>query len=562
MKKYFLFSIVSFLIVSCLMSEVFAQQETVPLDHDIYLFLKEMKVKQIITNIHEDNPSMSRYEIKTLLKEAKQKQDELSNTEQNLLSKYSDEFLDKEMDKSNTFQIFGSSENASSDLSDILSDKIKYSYLFKNESANLFFNILGRGQYGHQFEPVTNNAELYDIGIRMRGTLFQKLGYSMSIQKGGVTGPKDLAANLDPRMNYNFKFLENIENLRNYDFTESHLRYYLEPTKDMSLSFQIGREKLKFGYGYGSKLILSGDHPMLDFIKMDFSYGIISFTSVHATTVGEFVDDRTENYTKFIALNRIKFRFDGLFDFGIGENVIYNGRGIDLAYLNPFAFYKYEEMSLQDRDNGSIWLDLQTKCFKNIELQGTLFLDDNPLGHLQNLDNYINKTGYQVGAFWYSPFSISDLSLVIEYTKIRPYVYSHIVDKNTYTSWGQVLGHRIGPNSDEIMFKAAYNLNAKLRLCFDYQYVRHGNNIYDEQGFLIFNSGGDPFIAHRFIDPVDIKFLDGYRVNSNIITMLVRYEPVRMLFFDFAFKSISIKNVAASTTSNVSFGYVKMFFEI
>ncbi|OGV10995.1 MAG: hypothetical protein A3J84_07460 [Ignavibacteria bacterium RIFOXYA2_FULL_37_17] len=331
----------------------------------------------------------------------------------------------------------------------------------------------------------------------------------------------------------------------------------------MSLAFQIGREKIKFGYGYGSKLVLSGDHPLLDFFRINFSYGIFSFTSLHASTVGEFSIDRSQNFTKLIALNRFKLHLKDLFDFGLGENVIYTGRGIDLAYLNPFAFYKFEEMSLQDRDNGALWLDLQTNCFKNLEFQVTYFLDDNPLGNLQDFSNYINKTGYQIGAFWYSPFSINDLSLVLEYTRIRPYVYSHINPKNSYTSWNQVLGHHIGPNSDEIFMQIAYNFNEKLRFNFDYQYIRHGQNIYDSQGRLVFNAGGDAFVAHRDIfDPVRIDFLDGERINQNIFTFNVRYEPFRNFILDLFYREIMNKNISREISANSGYGYLKLTFEL
>jgi len=45
-----------------------AQQENVPLDHDVYTFLKEMKVKGILDQIHDDSPNMSRFEVKNILK--------------------------------------------------------------------------------------------------------------------------------------------------------------------------------------------------------------------------------------------------------------------------------------------------------------------------------------------------------------------------------------------------------------------------------------------------------------------------------------------------------------
>ena len=541
----------------------FSQQENVPLDHQVYIFIKEMRVKNILKFIHDDNPSLSRAEVRKNLELIASQSTETSTTEKKLLKKFQNEFYDDLADSINTFQFFGRDAGFSTNRSDLFSDRVKYLYAYRSEGANYYLNLLGRAIYGQSIKPFVNNSWLYDIGFRFRGTLFSKLGYSLTVQKGGVSGSTEFAATLDPRLRYNFKYIENIENIDNYDFTEGYLRYYTEPLKDISFSFQIGREKIKFGYGYRSKLILSGDHPVLDFIKMDFNYGIFSFTSLQASTVGDFNIDRNLNFTKFIALNRFKLHFDNVIEFGLGENIIYSGRGIDLAYLNPFAFYKFEEMSLQDRDNGALWLDFQTHFIKNLELQGTYFLDDNPLGNLQDFSNYINKTGYQLGAFWYSPFSISDLSIVLEYTRIRPYVYSHTNPKNSYTAWNQILGHPIGPNSDEIFVRIAYNLNEWTRFSFDYQYIRHGENIYDSQGALSFNAGGDAFVPHRTnIDPVQIEFLDGERINTNIFTIGFRFEPVRQFVFDLVFKETMKKNITYDISDNSSYAYLKMMFEM
>ena len=546
-----------------LTSYSFPQQENVPLDHQVYVFLKEMKVKNLPINIHDDSPNMSRAEIRKNLECIDSLSTDLSVTEKKLLRKFQNEFYDDLADSTNAYQFFGEQAGFSKNSSDILSDKIRYVYAYRNEGANYYLTVLGRAVYGQNFKPYINNSWLYDIGFRFRGTLFDKLGYSLTVQKGGVSGYQDFATILEPRLKYNFKFVENIENISNYDFTEGYLRYYTEPVKDMSLAFQIGREKIKFGYGYESKLVLSGDHPLLDFFRINFNYGIFSFTSLHASTVGEFNADRSQNFTKLIALNRFKLHFKDFLDFGLGEDIIYSSRGIDLAYLNPLAFYKFEEMSLQDRDNGALWLDLQTNCFKNLEFQITYFLDDNPLGNLQDFSSYINKTGYQIGAFWYSPFSIDDLSLVFEYTRIRPYVYSHINPKNSYTAFNQLLGHHIGPNSDEIFLRIAYNFNEKVRFNFDYQYIRHGQNIYDSQGNLVFNAGGDAFVAHRDnVDPMRIDFLDGERINQNIFTFNVRYEPYRNFIFDLFFRETMSKNISREISANSRYGYLRLMFEL
>ncbi|MDQ7816161.1 MAG: hypothetical protein RDU14_03995 [Melioribacteraceae bacterium] len=558
--KTFLIGI-AFLVSLFTFSVVNAQHDNVPLDHDVYIFLKEMKVKGILKNVHDDNPVMSRIEISKHLRLIDQLNERLSLTEKKFLKKYQGEFYDKEADSSNTFQFFGRNSGFSTNYSDLFSNKIKHMYSYRDESASYYLEILGRALYGQMFDPDVNNSSLFDIGFRFRGTVFDKIGYSLTAQKGGIGGSQNLAPTFDPRLNYNFKYYERFENIGNYDFTEGYLRYYTEPAENMNLAIQIGREKLKLGYGYGSKLVLSGDHPVLDFIKMDFNYGIFSFTSLHASTIGEFHSDREQNYTKHIAYNHFKLSFDNLFDFGFGETIIYSGRGIDLGYLNPFVFYKYVEMSLQDRDNGVVFLDLQTNFIKNLELQATFFLDENILSHLDELKLFSNKTAYQVGLFWYSPFAINDLSFVLEYTRIRPYTYSHVNIKNSYTSHSQNLGHRIGPNTDEVHASASYNINEMMRLNLQFQHVRSGENIYDGQGILIFNAGGDFMVGHReLIDSKYINFLDGERINQNIITFNFKIEPVRELWFDIVYKYIAERNVTNNSSGTTSFAYLRMLF--
>ncbi len=548
-RKIILLSL--FLIVA----PVWSQQENVPLDHPVYIFLKEMKVKGILTDIYEDNPNLSRKEVWNFLEKIREKKDELSVTELRLLKKFSDEF---DATQSNSINLIDGAG-----LKGLFEDKVKNTFLYKDNNANLYIEILGRAMHGQIIEPKINNSELLDIGFRLRGTLFGKLGYNMTVQKGGVWGSSGEALIFDPRLNYNFKFYENIENVSNYDFTEGYLRYNTEPAEGMDLSFQIGREKIRLGYGYGEPLVLTGNHPYIDFIRMNFHYGILNFYSLHGSTVGEFHEDRSLNYTKYFAYNKFTFSFPELFNAGIGEAVIYTGRSFDLAYLNPFAFYKFEEMSLQDRDNGVLFLDLQTKFLKNLELQGTFFLDENILSHLQELNLYSNKTAYQIGAFWYSPFGFDDLSLIVEYTKIRPYVYSHITLKDSYTAHSQLLGHRIGPNADELLIKTAYNVNEKLRLEAEYRHVRSGENIYDAFGNLVFNAGGDPLVSHRLgIDPEYIDFLDGIRFSTDLILLAVKYEPVRDFFFEMLYFYNSTKNMTDNRRNNNQHFCLKIYFDL
>ena len=96
MKIVLRYSIIVFLLLS---RNVFPQVENVPLNHPVYTFLKEMKVKNIIPYINEDVPNLSRFQVKNYLKQVEEKLDELSNTERDLFNRYKTEFYETSTEK-------------------------------------------------------------------------------------------------------------------------------------------------------------------------------------------------------------------------------------------------------------------------------------------------------------------------------------------------------------------------------------------------------------------------------------------------------------------------------
>lgn len=539
-----------------------AQVENVELGHGVYDFLKEMKVKNIIGSIHDDLPNMSYGEVKKYLKEIDKKKEQLSPTEIDILNKYEAEFFEDEFSAGNTAQLFNPENSFLGNLSELASDKERFLYYFSNDYVNFHLNAAAHIIYSQQFKPVAANTEFFDLGFRARGTMLDHLGYSFSFTKGGIAGARGLAATVDPRLNYNFKFVENIENISNYDYTEGYLRYALEPADNMLIAAELGREKIKIGFGYGNSLAISGEGPLMDLLRFDFRYGVLSLTSIHASTVGEYDPVRSDQYTKYIASNIIKLSLPSLFDLSIGESIVYSGRGLEWAYINPFLFYKYAEMSLQDRDNGTVYLGFQSHFIKDFEIQGTFFLDEDILSNLQDLQLFSNKTGYQLGFFWYEPLQISDLSIVCEYTRIRPYVYTHDNYKNTFTAFGAILGHRIGPNSDEILARATYNLTDRIRLNAEYRHTRSGKNIYDSNGNLVKNVGGNVFQPYRYnVDDTHPAFLDGIRYDYDFITAGIRYEPWRKIFLDFNYTYDGARNRTAGGENDLSYLVLKLTME-
>lgn len=560
MNLYYYFSIILFLICTVILKpeQALSQIENVPLNNPVYNYLKEMEVKKIISDINDDDPNLSRFQVSDFLNEINLKNNELSNTERKLMNKYLIEFDPTYIDKKTTMSLFKSNMKVSNGFKDFFSNKQKYLFAYQKNENNIFIEALGQLSYINGLKPSSkSNAKIFDVGFRMRGSLFGHLGYNFSVVKGGAVGDSILIESAFPPIVSTFKYQENTENITNYDFASGYLKYFITPSEGMNISAQLGREKLKYGLGYSKSLSLSGDAPDMDFLKLNFKYGIINFSSIFGSTVGEFSPNREERYTKYFTANRLKLAFDDLFDVGIGETVI-SSRGIELGYLNPLIFYKFVEHSLQDRDNGTIFADFQTHFLKNFELQGTFFLDENILSNLSDMTKATNKTAYQIGFFWYEPAGVKNLALIFEYTKIRPYVYTHFDFKNTYTAFGVNIGHPIGPNSDQIFTKLTYNVNEKVRLKLEYQKIRKGQNIYDADGELVRNVGGDVYQSFRTGTDSDIAyFLDGVRVNNDIVSFNINYEPARNYIFDLNYTYNMADNLTAGIKKDYSYAYLR-----
>ncbi len=557
LSKKFLFFLL--LITSFISITANAQIENVPIDDPVYIFIKEMQVRGAIMNFDDGISGLSRFQVVNYLNEAKNSGIKLSVTEKSLIERYLVDFDPQRINKNTSFSLFGGNYEMSKSAGDIFSDKQKYLYAYRKGPNNLFIRGGGHLGYANRFKPDSKeNAEIFDVGFDIRGTLFENLGYYFYVLKGGVSGDTTLAELMLPELRSNFKYLENIENIRNYDFAKGYLKYYFEPSEGMGISAQFGREKVKLGYGYSSSLVMSGNAPDMDFLKLSFKYGIINYYSFFGSGVGPFSQVRTDNYTKYFTSNRLMLSFENLFDIGIGEIIISSDR-LELAYLNPVIFYKFVEMSLQDRDNGTVYFDLQTHFLKDLEFQGTFYLDENILSNLDDMTKSSNKTAYQLGFYWYRPVSIENLSLIFEYTKIRPYVYTHFNPKNNYTSFGQIIGHPVGPNADQIYAAIAVNLSDRLRMNAEYQRIRRGENVYSADGTLESNVGGDAFQTFRIgIDPEHSYFLDGIRINDNIYSVSLTYEPIRDFRFDLFYSYINEENLTSGTKSDYSYAYGKL----
>lgn len=557
MKKIFFFLFSAFILTSV----AYAQIENVPLGNPVYEYLKEMQVKGITPGYDDATPNLSRYEVVDFLNKINSRRNELSKTEISLLERYRIEFDTKVQNEKNSFYFFKEKMSLGDRLSEAFSNKNKNLYEKSAKGANITIDFLGNLYLSKEIKPNINyNAAIMDGGFRGRGTLFDHLGYYLSFNKGVVIGQKETALLTLPILKADFKFNEDKESNLNYDFVNGYLKYHIEPIDNFNISLQFGREKITQGYGYGSKLQLSGDSPDMDFLKIDIGYGVLRYSFIHASTVGDFNPDISKRYTKYWATQKLTLAFEKLFNFSFGANVVY-ARPLEFAYLNPIIFWGLAEKSLQDRDNKNVILDFETTFLKNVQFQGTLFVDDDQqYAFVTGKSNINEKLAYQLGTLIYEPIGLNNLSLAIEYTKIRPYVYSHTDIKSDYTANGISLGHPIGPNADQIFSRITYNFNDWIKMGLEYSFSRKGNNIYDSTGALARNAGGNIKEPFRYdgVDDPNAVFLDGDRVNTNAFAATLRIIPIKNFLFTFKYYYQIDNQLSTGRKKETSYFYMWM----
>jgi hypothetical protein len=180
-------------------------------------------------------------------------------------------------------------------------------------------------------------------------------------------------------------------------------------------------------------------------------------------------------------------------------------------------------------------LDFKCTAIKNLKFYGELLIDDITTTKL-GTDWYGNKLGYSVGAWWVDPFSLNNADVRFEYTRIRPYVYSH-ADGINYTHYHSALGYWSGPNSENVYSEFNYRFSKSLLTTIFFQLNRHGANTADK------NVGGHLDLPHVIGDDWYVNFLDGILEKSRSIGFDCSYEVFENCYVSFGYRHHDSKNI-------------------
>lgn len=477
--------------------------------HEVYDFLKRMEGKQILADYRDGVRPVSRQEIARLLTLIDKRVAEVTEVEREQLQFFKQEFY---------VELKQLTPNAD------LPDERWHLYPYRSEPGS--FNIDLVGGYSFQSNPTKTTTIIRSNGLMAYGSVGSFLGmylYFRDHQESGtyVDARKDLTPNQGQIVS------KNPGNAIQYDLADAQMNF------DVSF-LRISLEKMPnvWGAGYRGNLILSTKPPSYPQIKLRAKLGKdLDFTFLHAWLSSDVVDSvnsyyahavvgptdyRTVYRQKYLAAQMLEASVANGVDVAVGESEIYGGRNPEPLYLIPGMFYFAAEHYTSDEDNKQIFGSLDVNAVRNCNFYVTLFLDEFSVSDFYVSERQRNQLGFTSGARAYDLF-YPNTDLLVEYTRINPWVYNHKYPDATFQSHQYDLGHWIGQNADDLYLEANYRPFRSLKVGVQFESLRKGAK--DSTKF-------------QYLLPTP-TFLYSPLIKRQSFGVSVRYEPLRDLFIDF-----------------------------
>ena len=230
-------------------------------------------------------------------------------------------------------------------------------------------------------------------------------------------------------------------------------------------SIDFGKDYIEWGSGRRGQLILSDKAPSfvslrliakpVDWLQFQYIHGwlyseIIDSSSIRTTLVSG--RDSYYQKNKFIAAHILSFYPEENISFSLGESVVYSEK-LEPIYFIPVIFFRLSDHYLSSSNNtGDNAQVFANAVYKNYSLPakfyGTLFIDELSLTNVFKGGN-LSSVAYTFGINFIDPV-VENSELIVEYTRVDPFVYLNSNDLQLYNSHGYQLGHWIGSNAKQI----------------------------------------------------------------------------------------------------------------
>ncbi len=321
------------------------------------------------------------------------------------------------------------------------------------------------------------------------------------------------------------------------DFQRAFVRFHSKRFEAL-----LGRQTLFWGPGYDGSLIISDNSPPFDMILLGGKFGAIKFVSFSATLDNMWNEHGDPSYrylaNRYLAGHRIDWIINNKIETGLSEVILYGGEAeyMQLYYLNPILPYYANQYNSDLDDNSLVSFDISIKPKKGYKAYFQFLVDD------FNYESYDpNALGYIFGIYASDPFGIQKTDFRAEYTRVDSWTYTHLEAENQYTHYGWVIGHHLGPDSDQVLLEICRMLNIDTRLSLSYAFNREGSRT----------------VADRFRgeDYKSMKFPSGKVDKRHTLGLKFLLESPKGIQINTSLKS-SIKEDSINNEVEFSLGYL------
>ncbi|MCT4562003.1 MAG: hypothetical protein N4A41_11575 [Crocinitomicaceae bacterium] len=368
----------------------------------------------------------------------------------------------------------------------------------KAKSHLSFFPLadLGYRSYQNQYRTMLGVGTEYNKGNDWYG----RFSYLQGIENGG-----DIFRLATP-----FEPGQNGEMVQKLD-----LRGRVSYTPNRFVNLQAGYDENFIGEGQRSLLLSDYGKPL------GFGQVRLNFWRAEYLVLYQFMRERigSERVNKFGTTHYLNVSATKWLQFGLFETVFFGptdtllNRGFEPEYLNPMIFFRPQEYALGSSDNVLIGFDMAIDV-KKFTFYSQLLLDEFSLTEIRAKTKWwANKYAVQTGIKTHQKIGNDPIFLRAEFNTSRPYTYSHLSLKQSYTNNGSVLAHPLGANFYELLLDAKIQHKKWMAELF----ISYSLKGYDST----FNMGGNIFIPY-INRPDEYGHTIGQGVHNNAFISLIR----------------------------------------
>ena len=484
-----------------------AQSVSVPVRHEVYEFFKKMEAVGLLREYRDIIRPISRYQAAQLLLRVERSAMTLTDVDLRRLTFFKEEFGDE----------LGMTDPS---WTEVPRRWHPLTFVLDGGVMNVDLNAAFRYAQSQQ-----DWSQRVSNGLRMSGYAFERFGFSFHFADNREIGTKlDAFRRLSPEdgLIVSKPTATSFE----YDFTEAEFSY-------STGGIMVALEKIPMWWSTGRRgsLMLSPKAPAPPQLRfraeladwLDFTYIFADLNSdvvdssrsypANSSAVTNFY--RPVYRQKYLAAHALEASVTGWLDLSFGESIVYSDKNPQLMYLIPVMFFKSGEHYNKDTDNAQFFLSADVNPGWGVNAYGSLFIDEIATSALFDPAKERNQLGYTVGLQMYDPW-IKNTELLIEYSRLNPWVYSHKYPAATFQNSSYDMGHWIGQNADLLTIEVVHRPLRSVKASVWFEQLR---------------KGGRADVSAQYTLP-SLPFLYGPRHRETSAGIRVVAEPVRDVFVE------------------------------